>query len=153
MSTGVLGIYSRGTLMNVLFIFSLKFLLTQGSSTTVFDSVGCGFAEWAVDSSGSLRRHQLQEALCADPFAAALGPIQTRVEVEADGALHGAAVLVGGVEARREVTGADEPPEPVGVQVGELPDQAARLREPLLHRRTAQRSVAHCGCAAGEWEE
>ena len=28
--------------------FSLKFLLTQGSSTAVFDSVGCGFAEWAA---------------------------------------------------------------------------------------------------------
>lgn len=101
---------------------------------------------------------------CADPLAATLGSVQTRVElhrptehrkpseqpnredqlseavsgmvkrtnVEADGA------LLGGVEARREVFGADEQPEPAGVQVGEMPDQAARLRQPLLHCQTAQ---------------
>ena len=57
-----------------------------------------------------------------------------RTYVETDGALLG--VLVGGdVEAGREVAGADEAAEPGGVQVGELPEQALRPREPLLHRR------------------
>lgn len=44
--------------------------------------------------------------------------------VEADRALHGAFVFLGGGEARHKVAGADETAEPVGVQVRELPDQA-----------------------------
>lgn len=97
-----------------------------------------------MDSFGSLGRHQLQEALRTDPFVATLGSVQTRIEVEADGALDGALVIVG-VEARREVAGADEAAEAAGVQVGELPDQALRAREPLLHRRplSSQPCVAH----------
>lgn len=129
-----LGSYSCFGLINVLFFFLLNFILSCCSSTAIFDSVGCGFAERAVDSFGSLRRHQLQEALCADPFVATLGSVQTRIEVEADGALDGALVIVG-VEARREVAGADEAAEVAGVQVGELPDQALWPRQPLLHRR------------------
>lgn len=129
----------------------LKFLLTYGSVTAVFNSVGCGFAERTVNSFSSGRRNQLQEALGADPFAATLGPVQTRVEVEADGALDGGCgvvVLGGGVEARREVAGADEAAEAGGVDVVELPEQAARSREPLLHRRPLplpqrRRHVAH----------
>ena len=108
-----------------------------------------------------LRRYWIT---CADPFAAALGSIETRIElqptttkvnpsetektncseagsdsmartyVETDGALLG--VLVGGnVEAGREVAAADETAEASGVQVGELPEKELRPREPLLDRR------------------
>ena len=60
-----------------------------------------------------------------------------RSYVEANRALLRSPVagVLGRVEARREVAAADEAMQAAGVKVGQLPDEAARPREPLLHRR------------------
>lgn len=59
-----------------------------------------------------------------------------RSYVEANWALRRLAVagVLGRVEARREVAAADEAMQAAGVEVGQVPDEAARPREPLLHR-------------------
>ena len=65
------------------------------------------------------------------------GRTNDRSYVEANGALLRSPVagVLGRVEARREVAAADEAMQAAGVKVGQLPDEAARPREPLLHRR------------------